>query len=52
MTLIQDIALYVILLGFVVIMGFELYRRFKDYKAISDAKHKILLRELEEEDKK
>ena len=51
MGIIQKGSLVIIILIFLGIAGSMLYGRLKEYKAISAAKHKKLLRELEKEDK-
>jgi len=50
MRIMQNGALWVIILGFVGIVGYELLNRAKMYKAVQDAKHKKLLKEIEKEE--
>ena len=50
MNILQNAALWIVILGFVGIVGYELKNRFMNYKAIEDAKHRKLLKELEKEE--
>lgn len=51
MRILQNGALWVIILVFLIIMGYEMYGRFTEYQAVRKAKHKKLMRKLEKEDK-
>jgi len=50
MNILQNTALWLIILTFLSIGGYELYHRGKQYKAIQDAKHRKLLKQIEKEE--
>jgi len=50
MNTMQMAVLWVIIFGFIGIVGYELFNRAKKYKAIQDAKHRKLLKKLQEEE--
>ena len=49
MSVIQSTILVVIILGFVGIVGWEMYYRIQDYREVQKAKHRKLMKKLDEE---